>query len=230
MGVLARLKNLLQDQGVLAVATKLVGRRLDLAYERSLGIDTVAVRQLAELEIVGENASLGHYYEGTRLMPLRSLVPRLQKMVPESSAFVDCGCGKGKALLVAGECGLHEVRGVEFAPELCEIARSNWQRLCQKKRIASKFEVICSDILDYEIRDNDSLFFLFNPFEPEILDRFAMRLVDSLQKHPRKIVLAFAFMSDAYKQVIAKYSDFSEVDEVVLWACRFTILMAERQT
>src|SRR6516225_8353137 len=46
----------------------------------------------------------------------------------EAFTFVDIGCGKGRALMVASAFPFRRLVGVEISPELCEIARANTAR------------------------------------------------------------------------------------------------------
>jgi hypothetical protein len=223
MSIRSRIASLLRDQGPRAILIKLWGRGLDAWYEWQKGIDTLSIRHLDSLTIHDGDSRLGHYYEGSRLMPLRCLIPKLQSMVLPTSALVDCGCGKGKVLLVAGECGVAEIRGVEFATELCDIARSNWDKVFGRSESNSRCEILCSDILNYEIRDNDSMFFLFNPFEPQVLEALLQNIQASIQRTPRQIVIAAAFLSDTYAEVFDRFPCFTNKSEVVYWACRFSL-------
>jgi 2-polyprenyl-3-methyl-5-hydroxy-6-metoxy-1,4-benzoquinol methylase len=96
----------------------------DRAFERRHGLETLAIEKLDGLTIrVGERTQ-GFYYEGMRMLPLRRLFAKLRKLVPPDAALVDLGCGKGNVLLAAAEAGVANIRGVEFARELCEQARS----------------------------------------------------------------------------------------------------------
>ena len=223
MSVFTRIKSLIAEHGVVAIGTKLIGRHLDQSFERAYGLDTVSVTYLDGLSIESKNRSSGNYYEGTRLMPLRELIPQMQALVAQDSALVDCGCGKGKVLLVAAECGVRQVRGVEFASELCEIAESNWAKFDARKQTGSMVEIHCSDVLDYVIQPNDSMFFLFNPFNAVILDALLDRIEVSAKRYPRSIVIAIAFLSEPYRKTFEKKPLFRKHSEVVHWACEFTL-------
>ena len=223
MSVFTRIKSLIGEHGVVAIGTKLIGRHLDQSFERAYGLDTVSVAYLDGLSIESRNRGRGNYYEGTRLMPLRRLIPQMRALVAPDSALVDCGSGKGKVLLVAAECGVNQVRGIEFAKELCETAASNWAKFEARKQTGSKVEIHCSDILDYPVQPNDSMFFLFNPFDTYILEALLDRIAESVEMHPRKIVIAVAFLSEPYRKVFETKPRFEKHVEVVHWACKFTL-------
>lgn len=223
LSVFTRIKNLIGEHGPVSIGTKLIGRHLDQSFEKTYGLDTAGVAYLDGLSIESRNRGRGNYYEGTRLMPLRRLIPQMRAMVAPDSALVDCGSGKGKVLLVAAECGVKQVRGVEFAKELCEIAASNWAKFDARKQSGSKVEIHCSDILDYAIQPNDSMFFLFNPFDIRVLNALLDRIAESVERHPRTIVIAVAFLSEQYRKVFETKPRFEKHMEVVHWACKFTL-------
>ena len=223
MSVFTRINSVIGEHGLVAIGTKLIGRHLDLSFERTYELDTVGMTCLDGLSIESGNRGRGNYYEGTRLMPLRRLIPQMRALVAPDSALVDCGSGKGKVLLVAAECGVKQARGVEFAKELCKIAASNWAKFDARKQTGSNVEVHCSDILDYAIQPNDSMFFLFNPFDAIVLNALLDRVAESVERHPRKIVIAVAFLSEPYRKVFETKPRFEKHIEVVHWACKFTL-------
>ena len=79
--------------------------------------------------------------------------------------LVNLGCGKGRVLLVAAKAGLKTIRGVEFSPELCRIARRNCDQYTAKTQGAATFGIIEGDVVNYEVRQDDNVFFLYNPFD-----------------------------------------------------------------
>lgn len=54
----------------------------------------------------------------------RALMASLSAPVDELT-FVDLGAGKGRAMLLASELPFRRIVGVEFSPELCDVARRN---------------------------------------------------------------------------------------------------------
>ena len=127
MSLLSRFKGGLRRQGLRAVFVKTVGVMADYWFEWRYGTDTISASRLDMLTIQTESREHGTSYEGIRILPARRLMKYLQAGLPGGGAFVDLGCGKGKALMAAAKAGITPVRGVEFAHELCVIARRNWE-------------------------------------------------------------------------------------------------------
>jgi 16S rRNA G966 N2-methylase RsmD len=120
---------------------------------------------------------------------LKKLFNRLQPALPSDSVLVDFGSGKGRVLLIAASFGFREARGIEFAQELCHIARTNWLAYKQKRRVATVCQVVEVDAVDYAIKPDENVFFLFNPFDNVILDRVLVNLQKSIEQRPRRVLI-----------------------------------------
>jgi hypothetical protein len=99
--------------------------------------------------------------------------------------------GKGRLLLIASQYNFKRVVGVEFSHELCETARRNIAIYKNKIRTKVDFEVIETDVIDYKVKDDENVFFLFNPFDGVVLTAFLNHLEDSIHKWPRKLWLIY---------------------------------------
>jgi SAM-dependent methyltransferase len=78
--------------------------------------------------------------------------------------FVDLGCGKGRALLLAEEFGFDKIVGVEFSRRLARIARANAART-DSRRIT----VAIQDAREFAFPPGPLVVFLYNPFSGEIV-------------------------------------------------------------
>src|SRR5713226_561215 len=90
------------------------------AFDRKYGIETRRTVWRKRVSIMGDNVN----YEPVDLELFAhgiAFVPRV--------TFVDLGCGKGRALILAHEAGFRNLIGVEMSPKLAAAARSNLQRL-----------------------------------------------------------------------------------------------------
>lgn len=85
------------------------------------------------------------------------LFSRAMPYVPRTT-FIDLGCGKGRALILAHEAGFSDLIGVEISPKLAQAARKNLRKL----NIAA--EIIEANVSTYELPDEPVVVFLYNPF------------------------------------------------------------------
>jgi SAM-dependent methyltransferase len=125
-------------------------------------------------------------YYGVAPSILRSLVQTWRASDPggpiEKWTFIDIGCGKGRAMLVASELGFRRVVGVELNPGLATVARSNiaqWTAAHASDPTSpwtSAIELLEQDALDLELPSGPVLLFLFHPFEAPLLARFLDRI------------------------------------------------------
>ncbi|MBV8736991.1 MAG: methyltransferase domain-containing protein [Alphaproteobacteria bacterium] len=107
----------------------------------------------------------------------------------EEYAFIDYGCGKGRALLMASDFPFRQIIGVEYSSELAAIARHNIKLYRNPSQKCRTIEVFEGNAALFEPPDTASVFFLHNPFDglilQQVLDRIrqnrtASKLVDFL--------------------------------------------------
>jgi SAM-dependent methyltransferase len=223
MSILRRLRYIVRDQGLRGVAAKLLGKPFDYLFEWRYGLDTLAIAKLDGLTITSGDRRRGGFYEGSRWLPLRGLFAELRAMTAAGGALVDLGCGKGKVLLVAAQSGFAQVRGVEFAHELCEIARANWERFRQRTQCPATVEIVEADVAQYAIRPDETVFFLFNPFDEIVLARVLEHVAASVAAHPRRVLIVVAYLSAHYRQAFERQTAFKLEREIVSWACTFSV-------
>lgn len=101
--------------------------------------------------------------------------------------FVDLGCGKGKALLLAARAGFGRVVGVELSEELAAIARAN----VAAAATATEIEVLTQDATRYAFPDAPIVVFLYHPFDEPVLQPVLDNLERSLREHPREAYLVY---------------------------------------
>jgi SAM-dependent methyltransferase len=104
-------------------------------------------------------------------------------------AFLDVGCGSGRMVLAAARKGYSRVLGLEIRPELAAIAARNTASMRQP---SSRCEVIVGDATIMEVPDDVSALFIYNPFQGVQMDRFLDRLMESLARRPRRLIVAYA--------------------------------------
>lgn len=167
----------------------LSGRLADRVYDARLNTDTAEYVGLEDLSISSGRKQLGMPYEPTRGRPFRKLMATLQ--LPKGSTFVDVGCGKGKVLLLAADYGFQRVVGLEFSHELCEVARKNVAAYRERRSGAADVEIVECDAAHYQIRDDESVFYMFNPFDGNMMAGFLGNVVASMERRPRRVWLIY---------------------------------------
>ncbi len=103
--------------------------------------------------------------------------------------FVDIGCGKGRALLIAAEFPFRRLLGVELAPELCAIANAN---LALNPDWTSRISVTNGDATTFVYPEGPLFIFLYTPFLLPLVRRFMANLEGQLRRSPRPAYLLYA--------------------------------------
>lgn len=112
--------------------------------------------------------SHGTHYQAVWTRNLRVLIGAAVKAGPPR-IFVDIGAGKGKACIYASPY-FSRVIGVEYSGDLIAAAKRNQQRSGRHN-----IEFVQADAAHYDVPDETSLIFLFNPFDDVILGQFIAR-------------------------------------------------------
>ena len=97
----------------------------------------------------------------------------------ETYTFVDVGCGKGRAVLMASALHFREVVGVELNPELARVAEENVRVWKAAGRGVSPVRVVCADATEVDLPEGPCLLYLFNPFARPVMERFLERIAAS---------------------------------------------------
>jgi len=160
-----------------------------ICFDMRYGTDTWRRVPLSRLTISSELQSHGTNYDGSPVSALRRALRVAQ--VSASDVFVDFGCGKGRALLIAAEFPFRKVLGIEFSEELCHIAEKNIQCYRNRRRVASSISVLCRDAASCVIEDDWNMFFFFNPFDGIVMKRVMQNIEASLTRTRRPIQVLY---------------------------------------
>jgi SAM-dependent methyltransferase len=136
---------------------------LDDDFDRAWKVNTSGRTSLWHTSIDSPNAKFGASYLPSDPAWIEGALARISEDF-STFIFIDLGCGKGRALLVASHYGFCRVIGVEFAKELVEAARRN----LQVSGIGGA-EVMREDAANFRFPDGNLVVYLFNPFSREVL-------------------------------------------------------------
>ena len=103
--------------------------------------------------------------------------------------FVDIGAGKGRAVVTAATRAYRKVTGVEISPTLAGEAKRNLGVM--RHRRAQAVEVVQTDATLYSLSATANVFYLFNPFDGETLQRMVEAIRESFAAHPRRGFVIF---------------------------------------
>lgn len=222
MSLYSRFKGALRRQGVKGTVVKTVGVIADYWFDWRHGTDTIATSRLDNLTIETASREHGTSYEGIRVLPARRAIPHLRKLVA-GGVFVDLGCGKGKAVMLAAQAGLPS-RGIEFARELCEVARRNWASFhvkagCRPEACA----IVEGDVTTYAYPTDETIYFINNPFDEVILAKVVANVTDSAKRQPRRVLIVICNLSPHFRAVMDQQQEFKLIEVPVFWSYPFSV-------
>ena len=163
---------------------------IDARFDPKYGTDTARRIPREEIETKSENIVHCVNYGASKELPFRKLMARLK--LPRDGVFVDLGSGKGRALMLAAKYGFRKVIGIEFSGALCAVARDNLQKFKQKFSTPSEVEVIESDVTKYQLRDDETVFFMLDPFNAPVLTQVLANIKASVERRQRTVWLIYS--------------------------------------
>jgi predicted RNA methylase len=107
----------------------------------------------------------------------------------ERYEFVDIGCGKGRALIVAHEIGFRPITGVEISPSLCEVAERNLEKCGIEGR------VVRQDAVSFELPLGPTVIYLYNPFRARIMKRLVKNIERRLRESTSDLWVVYIYPS-----------------------------------
>jgi SAM-dependent methyltransferase len=183
----------IRSRGFLTTLRVFISLIIDLLFDIKYGTDTMRFVELEKLELNSSFRDKGNDYIPTRSKHLRKIFK--MGMFSEESSFVDLGSGKGRTLLIASEY-FKKVKGIEFSEELCEIAKKNIVIYNEKRKdhsFRNNIQVIYADVTDYNINDEENVFFMYNPFDETVLKKFLKNIEVSINKTPRTVWIIYYY-------------------------------------
>jgi SAM-dependent methyltransferase len=159
-------------------------------FDRKHGVDTAGTLHPRELDITPEEAVTSHRYEGVRPGEIREVISCLG-ITHQEFTFVDIGCGKGRALLIASDFPFKRIIGVELSTELTQVARGNVRRYHSRRQQCTDLQVVCTDATKYTLPPGPVVLYLYNPFEAPVMEAFLANVRRALDDEPRQVIAVY---------------------------------------
>jgi len=165
-------------------------------FDRQYGVDTSGLVWSVDLNTGSPNDAWNTAYYA--IPP--SVFHRVMAQVPESflrgTTFIDLGCGKGRALLLASEYPFASIIGVEIAPQLHRVAVENVAGYSAARQAEGcsgvpPVHVLLEDATQYQFPSGPLVLYLYNPFCRPVLDKVIANLGRSLAREPRDVAVLY---------------------------------------
>ncbi|HEX9199982.1 MAG TPA: class I SAM-dependent methyltransferase [Acidobacteriaceae bacterium] len=178
-------------------------------FDLTHGTDTGGYISGANFAAISLSALYTTAYHGT---PSTAFTQSLEHLPikPEDFTFIDLGCGKGRALMVAAQFSFRQLIGVELAPELCRIAESN---IATRPDWSARISVLNHNATTFRYPDTPLLIFLYDPFLAPVLRRVLANLERQLRSAPRETWLLYA-NNPRFTHVLERFPFLREVSHL----------------
>jgi SAM-dependent methyltransferase len=158
-------------------------------FDRFHGTDTSGVATVTALPAYEIALTYAVDYAGSQPSVLRSALAKLPRF--DNYTFLDLGCGKGRALLVASEFSFREIVGVELSPPLAQVAQRNAIILTNRFPARTSVRVAVGDASNYPLPPGNLVIFLYNPFHAELMANVVAGVEAALAAEARSIYVIY---------------------------------------
>jgi SAM-dependent methyltransferase len=186
-----RIRNRLQYE-----AGKIADRSLDFV----LGIRTGFIQTPNAID--GQTDALPYakrYHASNFLQVVRAL--RFVRRKYPADVFVDLGCGAGRVLVLASCIGYQSVIGVDIDSSLLTCASANVDSFRRRFRNKSQVQLHNVSAGRFEIPTQNSTIFLFNPFDPIVMEQF----LDFNRERMQAVQVTFVCINPRVGEVLEKF-------------------------
>lgn len=147
----------------------------DRTFERYEAVPTSTCVHIVNLDFDAELRRHSREYLATPRLLIRQAI----ELIPEPLdrfTFIDIGSGLGRPLLVAAEYGFKAVIGYELSPSLHAGAVANIEHARKTLNLRTNAKSVNANALEADWPQGSCVFFLFNPFDREFMQRFLQRV------------------------------------------------------
>jgi predicted RNA methylase len=109
----------------------------------------------------------------------------------KKGSLLDAGCGLGRLFFLAGAMGFRSAYGIDISPLLCHLAIAQADAAEQRYQHIT-ISVECVNATYFEIPDDVSVIFMFNPFDATIMKAHLKQVMRSLKRRPRTLKVLYA--------------------------------------
>jgi len=184
-----------------------LGRLFDAEY----GTDTCGILQPWDSDIPDSLVGQAVHYATANVDVFVELLSRLD-ITHADYTFVDLGCGKGRALLLASSFPFKQIIGVELSPQLHHTSLLNIRRFRSDSQRCMNIVSLCENATLYTFPPENTVLYLFNPFGADTLRSVVAHLDWSLRTVPRRVYVIY--VKPVHRRVFDQSGLFSILNSV----------------
>ncbi len=206
-GIVARLRSLVRKRGLLGAArrvAKILYRKViprhvpPHPFDVEHGVATGGLLFAKKIRSGHPNDAQSTAYFGSQPSILRTGLHYWIAELRETGqhhrdyTFVDIGCGKGRAVMLASQLPFRQVIGIDLSPEMVAFAHGNLVRWESRPHLCRELSVFQADVLDFRLPERPTLLYMYHPFEAELFGRWVESLRDALASRAAPLYLLYA--------------------------------------
>jgi len=203
--VWSKLRWSLAQRGLAGTMRTALGRlhRQDSAAEKPLlhpfdqryGVDTSGLIGGGELRTGHKNDVFNTAYYGMAPSRFRRVIEDWISDAGHAAisqySFIDLGCGKGRAVMMASEFSFRQVIGVELNASLAKTAESNLAAWTSAGRAMCSARILHQDATEFSFPDGPCLLYLFNPFAAPVVKLLLEQLEAEFVSRPGQLDIIY---------------------------------------
>ena len=131
--------------------------------------------------------------------------------IGRNDMLLDYGCGKGRVgLFLNAQTGCRSI-GIDFNQDMVRAAEKNLEKM---PAAGTDVQFVWADAARYQVPDDATRFYFFNPFSLRILEFVMQKILESWYRAPREMLLLFYYPSSDYVGFLTRSEMLSFVDEL----------------
>jgi len=182
-------------------------------FDTEYGVDTSGLISAVRLAVGHKHDSYVTAYAGIPPSRFRYVVEKWKSWPPElpveEYTFIDIGCGKGRAILMASQLPFREVIGVELNTDLAATAAKNVEIWKAAGRSVAPTRALCQDGTEFVFPETPCLLYLSNPFAEPVVKQLLEGIERSFTANPR--VLDIIYFTPKAGHLFAEHPMYTEL-------------------
>ena len=168
--------------------------------------------KLLQIKTTGRDDSNSDQYRYPYEPTPYSVLERLANsgLIRKKDVVLDYGCGKGRVDFFLSYQTRAKTIGIEYDERIYQAAVEN-----QKNAVSGgRTEFVLERAEEYEVPNEVTVCYFFNPFSIELLRKVMARIVESYYACPREITLCFYYPSEEYISYLMTVEEIEFFDEI----------------
>lgn len=168
--------------------------------------------KLLQIKTTGRDDSNSDQYRYPYEPTPYSVLERLANsgLIRKKDVVLDYGCGKGRVDFFLSYQTRAKTIGIEYDERIFQAAVEN-----QKNAVSgARTEFVLARAEEYEVPNEVTVCYFFNPFSIELLRKVMARIAESYYACPREITLCFYYPSEEYISYLMTVEEIEFYDEI----------------